>query len=298
MNPTHAPAYAKNPAHATAVNPNALAAARDATLARTPRVNAISKSSTAFALPAERRIQGHTAPWTSDGQACQTLERSAEEPRRYAGSDGPFLQPGSASTVPSAVKVNLLAFALTTVCVSMSGCDSADEKSDKADPKNGASEKSDTKDDSKTEDVSALPAETETLALDQGESKIPATIDVPKGCTTFNDDPTSIRVDFGKSGKAFGLKVAKGNEYNVDLDEKEKGLLENKYGSTNKTLEKTDTLYRWSMQREGEDPNHKFAMLVKIGEETWVCSDGNYGGWTEEQSKRQVDACKTLKAKG
>lgn len=143
----------------------------------------------------------------------------------------------------------------------------------------------------------ALPTETESLALDDGESAIPATIDVPKGSTTFNDDPTTIRVEWGKMGKLFGVQVAKGNEYNMNLDEIEKGMLENKYGNTNKILEKTDTLLRWTMQREGSEPNHKFQLLVKIGDDTWVCKDGNYGGWTAEASARQVEACKTLKGK-
>lgn len=142
-----------------------------------------------------------------------------------------------------------------------------------------------------------LPKETESLALDEGESAIPATIEVPKGSTTFNDDPTTIRVEWGKMGKLFGVQIAKGNEYNTNLADLEKGMLENKYGNTNKILEKTDTLLRYSMQREGSDPNHKFQMLMKIGDDTWVCKDGNYGGWTAEASARQVEACKTFKGK-
>jgi hypothetical protein len=196
---------------------------------------------------------------------------------------------------------------LALLLVAPYGCDSSksdgdkSEKSAKADG-DGAKAKADgdakAGGGAKADDGDTLPTETETLALDEGESKIPATIDVPKGCETFNDDPTKIRIDHGKMGKLFGVQVAKGNEFNTDLDQIEKDMSENKYGNTNEILEKTDTLLRWTMQREGGEPNHKFQMLITLGEDTWVCKDGNYGGWTEEQSKRQIEACKTLEAKG
>ena len=181
---------------------------------------------------------------------------------------------------------------------------SADAKGAKADAKDAKPDaKSDAKADAKVEakpaEGAALPTETEVLALDQGESKIPATIEVPKGCKTFNDDPTSIRVDFGEgreSGKLFGIQVKKGNEFNLNLAETEKMMLESKY-SKNAILEKTPTMLRWTMQNEGSEPNHKFQMIVDLGGTKWICEDGNYGGWTEEASKRQRDACATLKAK-
>lgn len=68
--------------------------------------------------------------------------------------------------------------------------------------------------------------------------------------------------------------------------------------SKNEILEKTDTLLRWTMQSEGGEPAHNFNLLVKLGDETWVCKQGNYGGWTAEEADRQIEACKTLKAKG
>lgn len=180
----------------------------------------------------------------------------------------------------------------------------ADAKGGKADAKDAKPDakpdaKADAKADAKPADGATLPTEIETLALDQGESKIPATIDVPKGCTTFNDDPTSIRVEWGEGrerGKLFGVQVQKGNEFNVNLAETEKMMLESKF-SKNVILEKTPTMLRWTMQNEGSEPNHKFKMIVDLGGTKWVCEDGNYGGWTEEASKRQRDACATLKAK-
>lgn len=182
-----------------------------------------------------------------------------------------------------------------------------DKKAAKADAKDAKDAKSDAKADAKSDakaeakpaEGAALPTETEVLALDQGESKIPATIEVPKGCTTFNDDPTSIRVDFGEGrerGKLFGVQVKKGNEFNLNLAETEKMMLESKY-SKNVILEKTPTMLRWTMQNEGSEPNHKFQMIVDLAGTKWICEDGNYGGWTEEASKRQRDACATLKAK-
>jgi len=122
----------------------------------------------------------------------------------------------------------------------------------------------------------------------------------PKGCTTFNDDPTTIRINFGEKrerGKLFGVQIAKGNKYNTDLDETEKGMLENKYGSTNKTIEKTDNLYHYTMQPEGGKATHKFQMVLELGEEKWVCKQGNHGGYDEAAIKLQIDACKTLEAK-
>jgi hypothetical protein len=175
---------------------------------------------------------------------------------------------------------------------------SADAKGGKADAKDAKDAKSDAKADAKPADGAALPTETEVLALDQGESKIPATIEVPKGCTTFNDDPTSIRVEFGEGrerGKLFGVQVKKGNEFNLNLAETEKMMLESKY-SKNVILEKTPTMLRWTMQNEGSEPNHKFQMIVDLGGTKWICEDGNHGGFDEAASKRQRDACATLKA--
>jgi hypothetical protein len=149
-------------------------------------------------------------------------------------------------------------------------------------------------------DEPQLPTETETLALDQGESKIPATIDVPKGSTTFNDEPTSIRIEWGEGrdrGRLFGIQVKKGNEFNLNLAETEKMMLKNEFGSTNKILEKTPTMLRWTMQSEGMEPNHKFVMIVDLAGTKWICEDGLHGGWDEAESKRQRDACATLKAK-
>lgn len=200
--------------------------------------------------------------------------------------------------------MRLHTFSLALVLVAGFGCDSKSSDGEKKDDKKAASAKDDGKAapeaSKKADDAAKLPAETETLALDEGDSKIPATIDVPKGCTTFNDDPTTIRVNYGEKrerGKLFGVQVSKGNEFNTNLDETEKGMLENKYGSTNATIEKTDSLYHYTMQPEGGKATHKFQMVVELAGEKWVCKQGNHGGYDEAAIKLQIDACKTLKPK-
>jgi hypothetical protein len=208
-----------------------------------------------------------------------------------------------------------LALALVTPLACDSSKPADDKKADdkkaddkKADAKGGDEKAADAKGgDEKAADAPAadagdtLPTETETLALDKDEkSTIPLTVDVPKGCTTFNDDETTIRVDFGEgrdSGKLFGIQIAKGNEFNVNLDDLEKMMLESKY-STNKILEKTDTLLRYTMQSDGGTVNHNFSMVVDVGGDKWVCKQGNNGGYDEAASARQIEACKTIKAKG
>ena len=191
------------------------------------------------------------------------------------------------------------ALSLALILVAPFGCDSASSDAAKKDDSKATPAKEAEK--PKKEEAAALPTETESLALDEGDSKIPATIDVPKGCTTFNDDPTTIRVNYGEkreAGKLFGIQIAKGNEFNVDLDDLEKGMLENKYGSTNTIIEKTDNMLHYTMQPEGGEATHKFQMVLDLGGEKWVCKQGNYGGYDEAAIKRQMEACKTLKAKG
>ncbi len=113
----------------------------------------------------------------------------------------------------------------------------------------------------------------------------------------FADTPTSLRVDFSDDA-LFGVQIAAGNEYNTNLKETEESMLKNEYGNTNKILEKTDTLLRWSMTSDDSgNTNNRFKLLVTLGEKVWVCSDGNYGGWDPDKSARQVEACKTLAAK-
>jgi hypothetical protein len=209
---------------------------------------------------------------------------------------------------PSAgLHMKLHAISVALLLATAIACDSKPAEGEKKDDKSATDKKDDKKGgDAKTADSkpakadeATLPTEVETIALDQGESKIPATIEVPKGSTTFNDDATKIRVDFGEGrerGKLFGVQVNKGNEFNLNLDETEKMMAESKY-SKNAILEKTPTMLRWTMQNDDGPVGHYFKMIVDLKGEKWICENGNRGGFTEEQSKRQRDACATLKAK-
>jgi hypothetical protein len=146
------------------------------------------------------------------------------------------------------------------------------------------------------EESESLPTETQAMALDEGESQIPATITVPTGCTTLNDSPTAIRVDHGDMGELFGVQVKEGNEFNMNLSEFAGDLRENRYGTTNDILEETDELLLWTATTDGRT-SHKFRLLVELAGKTWVCEAGNYGGWSREQVDRQIEACRTLAAK-
>lgn len=205
--------------------------------------------------------------------------------------------------------MKLHAISVALLLTTAIACDSKPAEGEKKDDKKAEAGKKDDKKgaDAKSADAkpakadgATLPTEVETIALDQGESKIPATIEAPKGSTTFNDDPTSIRVDWGEGrdrGNLFGLQIKKGNEFNLNLDETEKMMLKNEYGNTNKILEKTPTLLRYTMQHEGGTVNHNFTMIVDLKGEKWVCEQGTNGGYDDAASKRQQEACKTLKAK-
>lgn len=202
-------------------------------------------------------------------------------------------------TLPPMLGSLFLACALTFVAP---GCDA--KKDAAGDKKTDDAKKADGGDKAPAEDAKpaeeakpALPSETESFALDGDGNAIPATITAPKGSVIFADTPTSLRVDFSDDS-LFGIRVSKANEFNTNFDEIETDMLKNEYGNTNKILEKTETLLRYTMTYdETKMTTHKFNLILTLGEEKWVCSEGNYGGWTEEQSKGQIEACKTLTAK-
>ncbi len=141
-----------------------------------------------------------------------------------------------------------------------------------------------------------VPTEMARIALDEGDSAIPATIEVPVGCTTFNDTPTTIRVEWA-DGEDFGVQIKEGNDYNTDLAEKATGLRENAYGVTNVIIEETETLLIWTSSSDGREPTFKFSLLQELAGKTWVCTQGNWGGWTREDIDTQIAACRTLVAK-
>ncbi len=140
-----------------------------------------------------------------------------------------------------------------------------------------------------------VPKDTEVIELDQDGNAIPATIEVPLGSSVFADEPTTLRVSYG-DGTGFGVQVAAGNEFNVNLKETADMLREGGYGATHEILEESPTLLRWTSTRDGHS-SQSFDMLVELKGSTWVCKQGNMGGWNETQIAAQMAACKTLKAK-
>ncbi|MBL4635027.1 MAG: hypothetical protein JKY56_14230 [Kofleriaceae bacterium] len=153
------------------------------------------------------------------------------------------------------------------------------------------------------EKSSKVPTDKERIVLNTDGHSIPASIEMPKGSSIFADEPTSLRVGYdgkdkhGRQESLFAVQIRKGNEFNLDLKEKAKDLAKNLYGSTHEMLEQTEALLFYkSTVTEGGFTSHSFSLIVELGGEKWICMQGNDGGWSEEQARAQIDACKTLKA--
>jgi hypothetical protein len=144
-------------------------------------------------------------------------------------------------------------------------------------------------------EADGVPTETAPMALNEGASEIPATINVPVGSTTFNDTPTTIRVEWA-DGSEFGVQVKQGNQYNTNLAETASSLRENNYGVTNVVVEETETHLLWTASSDGNEPSYKFKLLVELAGATWVCTQGNWGGWTRAEVDAQIATCRTLAA--
>lgn len=149
----------------------------------------------------------------------------------------------------------------------------------------------------------AIPDTTVVIALNTDGHAIPASIEMPTGSTIFMDEPTSLRIgfdgedDMGRQESLFAVRVQKGNEYNLDLKDLAKELAKNPYGNTNEILEQSDELLLYkSTVDEGGFVSHSFQLIVDLGGDKWLCSQGNDGGWSEEEARAQLAACKTLKA--
>ncbi|MFO0636289.1 MAG: hypothetical protein U0168_25945 [Nannocystaceae bacterium] len=146
--------------------------------------------------------------------------------------------------------------------------------------------------------MATLLTEVETIALDQGDSKIPATIDVPKGSTTFIFDDDQDRIDQrGRDRGKPGVQVGKACRVQLELDEIEKMMVQSKY-STNKILEKTPARCAGlGAEREGAGPG-RAPLPDDRGPkgQKWICELQPMAA-TPRSGWRQRDACATLKAK-
>lgn len=154
-----------------------------------------------------------------------------------------------------------------------------------------------------TKKSSELPTEKERIVLNTEGHSIPASIEMPKGSTIFADEPTSLRVGYdskdkhGRRKSLFAVQIRKGNEFNLNLKEKATDLAKNLYGSTHEMLEQTEALLLYkSTVTEGGFTSHSFSLIVELGGDKWICMQGNDGGWSEEQARAQIAACKSLTA--
>jgi len=190
------------------------------------------------------------------------------------------------------LRTSLISLTAIALALCLPACGGEKEKA-KGTSKKGATEKGASK--KGATEKGSVPTETAPLALNENGNKIPATVDVPKGSTIFADKPTMLRISYGK-GEAFGLQVRAGNEFNTNLAQTAKELAKNEYGNTNKIVEQTATVLRYTMSRDGRT-SHKFTLLVDLAGKKWVCMQGNVGGWSAERAKAQLAACRTLKAK-
>jgi len=155
----------------------------------------------------------------------------------------------------------------------------------------------------KAKKKAAIPETTEVIALNTDGHAIPASIEMPTGSTIFMDEPTSLRVgldgkdDMGRRESLFAVGVKKGNEYNLDLAQLAKDLAKNEYGVRHEFLEQSEELLMYkSTVEDGGFVSHSFRLIVDLGGDKWLCTEGNDGGWTEEQARAQLAACRTLKA--
>ena len=101
----------------------------------------------------------------------------------------------------------------------------------------------------------------------------------------------------GRRESLFAVQIRKGNEYNLNLKDTAADLAKNLYGTTHEILEHDDSLLLYkSTVDDGGFVSHSFSHIVELGGEKWICMQGNDGGWSEEQARAQLAACKTLQS--
>jgi hypothetical protein len=62
-------------------------------------------------------------------------------------------------------------------------------------------------------------------------------------------------------------------------------------------IEDSETLLNWAAGSDGNEPSFKFTLLQELAGATWVCTQGNWGGWTREDVDAQIAVCRTLTTK-
>jgi hypothetical protein len=143
------------------------------------------------------------------------------------------------------------------------------------------------------EPEATLPEETMVLDLQEGESEIPATIEVPVDVNVAVDDPVTVRIDYD-NGELFGIQVRAGTDFNTNLEHTWSLIDEDEH----ELIELDDDLLRYVRPSDalGRTEN-RFQLIVELDGQKWLCMQGDYGGYSEEQADRQLEACRTLTAK-
>lgn len=192
--------------------------------------------------------------------------------------------------------ISLLAFS-TVACDEEADDEEATEEEEQDEHEDEVED--DEEDEQEDEQAEAgLPDETEVLDLDEGEAEVPATIEVPVNASTAVDTPTSVRIEYEDdntgSGELFGIEIREATEFDTDLEHIWNNLDEDEH----ELVELDDELLRYVRPDDalGRTSN-RFVLLVELDDNTWRCSQGNYGGYSEEQVDRQIEACRTLTAK-
>lgn len=91
-----------------------------------------------------------------------------------------------------------------------------------------------------------------------------------------------------RENDAFGIQIKADNQYNTNLAESASSPRENDCGVTNVIIEDSETLLNWAAGSGGNEPSFKFTLLQELDGATWVCIQGNWGGWTRRRLTRRL----------
>ncbi len=188
--------------------------------------------------------------------------------------------------------ISLLAFS-TVACDDEEEEEAVEEEPDYDDEYDDEAE-----DEEEEEAEAGLPEETEVVELDEDDGELPATIEVPAGSSVSVDAPTSIRIEYeddhSNAGELFGIEVREAGEFDTDLEH----IWENLDQDEHELIELEDELLRYVRPDDalGRTSN-RFIALIAIDDTTLRCSQGAYGGYSEEQVDRLIEACQTLTGK-
>ncbi len=190
-------------------------------------------------------------------------------------------------------------FCISLLAFSTVACDDEEADEPEATEEDDEEEEEDDEEEEEEEEAEAgLPDETEVVDLEEAESEIPATIEVPANVDISVDAPTSVRFEYEDDntgpGELFAIELREATEFDTDLEH----IWNNIDQDEHELIELEDHLLRYVRPDDtfGRTSN-RFILLIELGDTTFRCSQGTYGGYSEEQIDRQIEACQTLTAK-